>query len=136
MEKGSSWDQCGGNRQWCQQVLLRLDELADKEYQERVWVRGEGEEVSSFVEAGCGLYDDTGLIDLLEETPSGRYVISKQIDDLLRQLDQLTQKFAGQCYSPEIIQLPEWSTVLELAAKTATLLRQHIVRETTEVEQK
>ena len=35
-----------------------IEEIADAEYQARVWVQGEGPECSSFVEAMCGFFDD------------------------------------------------------------------------------
>ncbi len=38
----------------------RMEELTDRDFQERCWVRAETEAVSSFTEVVCGIYDDAG----------------------------------------------------------------------------
>lgn len=43
-----------------------LRELADSEYQRRVWLGAGGNEMSSFTEAYCGAFDDTGLGDAID----------------------------------------------------------------------
>jgi hypothetical protein len=69
-------------------VVEYLHELADEGYQRRVWLASSGPEVSSFVEAVCGLFDDTGLaVDLDDARRPG--VFSVEIDESLRQLRQL-----------------------------------------------
>ncbi|MEA5470555.1 hypothetical protein [Spirulina sp. 06S082] len=45
-----------------------LKEFADAEFQERVWVRGEGEEVSNWTEAMCKLFDDYQFDDFLDKS--------------------------------------------------------------------
>ena len=44
-----------------------LGELADAEFQERAWVRGLGDEVSSFAELVCQTFDDTGVSDAVDD---------------------------------------------------------------------
>ena len=69
-------------------VLDNLQYLSDADFQERVWVKGLGPEVSSFTEAVCGLYDDSGLDDRLSD-PKHRPVLSEDIDSDLEKLSQI-----------------------------------------------
>lgn len=48
-------------------LVVSLEELAGREFQERVWVAGEGPDVSSFSEAVSQAFDDTGLSDVLDK---------------------------------------------------------------------
>jgi hypothetical protein len=69
---------------WQTMVLETLRELSDASLQERVWLRGEGGEVSSPTEVVNQLFDDSGLSDLLE----GDLVFSEEADFALRQLSE------------------------------------------------
>jgi hypothetical protein len=63
-------------------VIDALRELSDESLQRRRWLSsGEGE-VSSFTEAVCQLFDDSGLGDELDK---GREIFGHSIDDGLRQ---------------------------------------------------
>jgi hypothetical protein len=74
-------------------VIEFLHQLADDEFQRRVWLASSGPEVSSFAEAVSGLFDDTGLGDALENEQHFS-VFTPQIDDNLRQLGHLVIKVA------------------------------------------
>jgi hypothetical protein len=50
-----------------ERVLVNLEELASREFQERVWFAQAGPEVSSISEQLSQLFDDTGLTDALVE---------------------------------------------------------------------
>lgn len=65
-------------------ALIRdcLGELSDKSFQQRIWMASSGPEVSSFTEAVCQLFDDSGL-DLALNKGSA---FGNPIDDLLKQL--------------------------------------------------
>ena len=62
-----------------------LQELSDESYQRRVWMASSGPEVSSYTEAVCMLFDDSGLDLRLE---SGE-AFGGSIDSLLKQLGVL-----------------------------------------------
>ena len=64
-------------------VIDRLLELADRRFQQRVWLASSGPEVSSFAEAICGLFNDSGLIIPLEK---GECAFTEEIDRMLRRL--------------------------------------------------
>lgn len=62
-----------------QKLVWGLEELADRELQERLWTGGIDGEMSSFVEAAISMLDDSGLsriIDLnrpSDEMPKGSW---------------------------------------------------------------
>jgi hypothetical protein len=60
-----------------------LRELADGPYQRRLWLASGGEEVSSFTECVCRLWDDSGLVLALERAHA---VYTPEIDNHLREL--------------------------------------------------
>ncbi len=68
-------------------AIEHLRELSDYSFQRRVWLASSGPEVSSFTEAVCGLFDDTGLSDVLE-SPRRTIVFGPQIDERLDKLRQ------------------------------------------------
>lgn len=52
-------------------VREALEELRSRDQQLILWTgRGDGKKMSSFVEASCSLFDDSGLGDVLLEEPS------------------------------------------------------------------
>jgi hypothetical protein len=71
-----------------QKVFDSLQELRDEKYQRRAWLSSSGPEISSFVEAICGLFDDSGLGDALDKE---EVVFTGEIDRLLRELRQAVQ---------------------------------------------
>lgn len=70
-------------------VIEALAELADEAVQRRRWVTSGGTEVSSFTEAMCQLFDDSGLGDALGK---GTPVFSKEIDRKLKDLEKMMGK--------------------------------------------
>jgi hypothetical protein len=63
-----------------QYVINALEELSSKAIQEAIWFPNDQNLQSSFVEAKCQLYDDTGLGDDLK---SKTVVFSPEIDEML-----------------------------------------------------
>lgn len=102
-------------------MLACLHELADMSFQDRVWVRGVGPEVSSFTEALCGLYDDSTLGDRLEEGTADGLVgpaAALQLESLLVQLKALPD-----LPDAELVELPEWADIRVAAASAAAEVR-------------
>jgi hypothetical protein len=92
-----------------------LAELADAEYQQRVWT-GESakNEMSSFDEAVERLFGDSGLGLALERTDP---VYGAQIDEELRRLDHLVVRMDGARTPSEILRDPLLSEVRTLASE-------------------
>lgn len=51
---------------WRDMVIEDLTRFADPDYQQRVWIRAEGPECDSYVEASCMLYDDDHFLEFIE----------------------------------------------------------------------
>jgi len=100
-------------------VVECLKELADEHYQRRVWLATSGSEVSSFEEAVCGLFNDTGLaVDLENARPS--VVFSLEIDESLRQLRQVITRADRSFHAmppAAVLERPEMREIRYIAAK-------------------
>ena len=105
---------------WHKNIMASLHELADADFQERIWVRGEGPEVSSYVEAVCQLYDDSGLTELLQD--KSKPVISLQVDNILRELSSELDGIDSQMSAKDILEHPRWPKIRELADQAWQLM--------------
>ena len=112
---------------WQALVLESLDELTDVEFQTEVWLRGSRPGVvSSPIEAVCGLFDDSGLGDLLEKGS----VFAEPADSTLRRLDALIHTFdLGHC--KQLLDDPRWDTVRKLAVIALAQVREALELEKT-----
>src|ERR1700722_15051860 len=99
-------------------VIKYLPDLADYNYQKRVWATGKyqpGDMSPDFVEACCQLFDDTGLGDALAD---GQIVFGKVADQALRDLSDATKKVDDKNKPNRmIINTPAMQNVREKAAK-------------------
>src|SRR5262245_58078894 len=106
-------------------VVECLKELADEDFQRRVWLASSGPEMSSFDEAICQLFDDTRLSRLLEEHPLP--VITTRIDESLRDLERLVT-IASQLFqsmSPDtVIDHPKMHEIRGIAARALLQMEQ------------
>ena len=100
------------------EIVECLRELGDAEYQQRVWIRGEGDEVSSFAEATCRLFDDTGLGDLLEKRDT---VISPEADAVLSRLSDSLDSF-DEMTDEQILRSRRWPAVRRLALQAIEVI--------------
>jgi len=98
-----------------------LKELSDIEFQKRIWIRGEGPEVSSYVEVVCQLFDDTGIGDELSKMEDG-IVLSEDLDPVFWELRELIDSIDYREGVENILNLPKWPKVIELASRALKLL--------------
>lgn len=97
-------------------VLETIEGISDKEYQKRVWIRGEGPEVDDFDETCCNFFGDG---DPLIENYKDFGLTDKQYHLLVKFRDE----FDAFCYGPalkhylpeEFIDTPEWARIMEMA---------------------
>ena len=94
-------------------IISCLKELGDEEFQWRVWIRGEGPEVSSGVECVCRLFDDTTLGDLLDSRKDD-VVIASNVDNALRELSELIDK-VDMTNEEKLLANSRWAEVRKLA---------------------
>lgn len=70
-------------------TLKGLNELSDSNIQKELWIEGIGG-ISSFTEAICSIFDDSGLAVLMNENGLKDPLLSKfnELDSLLRQIPE------------------------------------------------
>lgn len=93
-------------------VLETIEGISDKEYQKRVWIRGEGPEVDDFDETCCNFfgdgdpllknYKDFGLTE-------SQYFLLKKFRDCFRAFSDSNN------WPQEFIDVPEWAKITEMA---------------------
>ena len=98
-----------------------LHQLASTEFQERVWVRGEGPEISFYDELVCQLFDDTGLGALLESENASAVLGDEATGSLLR-LSHLLDQIPPGIGAEALLQLPIWREIVEVAGEAADLV--------------
>lgn len=93
-------------------VLNTVEGISDKEYQRRVWIRGEGPEVDDLDETCCNFFGDAD--PLLEnykdfKITEAQYLLLKNFRDKFR-------IFSNEHDFPEeFINTPEWDKIVEMA---------------------
>lgn len=102
-----------------------LSELADYDYQKKVWATGKprlGDRSVDFVEGCCSLFDDTGLGDALA---AGQVVFGDAADQAIWDLHDATNKVDYRNKpSSAIVDIPAMQTVREKAARALQLILQ------------
>lgn len=82
-------------------VIAALTELSDRETQDRLWVHGGPEGMSSFTEAICRVFDDAGVTRAID---AGR--LKEPLLGLFHELDALIDKIPENVPPEEIIEHP------------------------------
>lgn len=99
-------------------IRKSLQELADKNFQQRVWFASSGPEISSFEEAVCHLFDDSGLDVALKA--GGAF--GKDIDDQLSALAAIAQKIPANTPPLKIINDPNMQEIRKMASYILKLI--------------
>ena len=110
---------------WFKNIQTVLKEFADAEFEERVWVRGEGEEVSDWTEAICKLFDDYRFDDFLDESwlklgLSDR--LRAALDNLRSQLNNYQEKETNAAIAKD----PQWHKIRDLAKDVLVQMNREI----------
>lgn len=95
-------------------VLETIENLSNKDYQKRVWIRGEGPECDDFDETCNNFFGDgTPLIENYKA-----FVINEAQHQLLQKLHEDFQDFSKKNHWPEkFIDTPEWENITNQAKK-------------------
>jgi hypothetical protein len=105
-----------------QNVRAALAELADADYQRRVWAAEDPQgEMSSFLECVESLFTDTGLDG---EFDAGRKVFGAPVDEQLKALSRLVENLGLERPPDEIISDPRMQEVRQRAAAVLATLRE------------
>lgn len=110
---------------WLRRILDSTRDLADVDYQERVWVRGEGPEVDSSTEAVCRLVDDYDLPSFIAEAAEKAWISNEQLAALRKLEVALARYAAGDQSGDEAVRIasPKWQKVRALAEATLDTFR-------------
>jgi len=107
-----------GKEDWLNAIEEFLEELSDEEFQRRVWVRGEGPEVSSHTEFMCGLFDDYSFDSFLDESWS-EFGFSQNLHDQLQKIRTQLNQYLEQhplLEDAAIVDDPSWREISQMGA--------------------
>jgi hypothetical protein len=94
--------------------LETISGIADREYQERVWIRGEGPECDDYTESICHFFDDG---DPIIENYQDYEITNNQLSELIKFRTAL-DKFSSEVkyhLGPDFLHTPEWTKVTLMA---------------------
>jgi hypothetical protein len=99
-------------KQIVESFLKTVEGISDREYQKRVWIRGEGPEVDDFDETCCFFFDDGDPI--LEKYRD--FGITERQYQVLKSFRDKFRKFSDENYHPEeFIESAEWAEIMVMA---------------------
>lgn len=89
-----------------------MEHISDKDYQKRVWIRGEGPEVDDFDETVCHFSQEgDGIIEKYKDFG----LTEHQYQILKKFRDQFIAFSDENDFPEEFIDTPEWAKIIELA---------------------
>ena len=95
------------------EFLDLFSDFANKQYQIRVWIKGEGPFGPDFEEEVCMFFDAWGII---EQEGYKRFEISDEQYRLLVNFNDEFEKFLEDQFMPTVfIDTPEWKKIMDLA---------------------
>ena len=99
-------------KQIMEAVLRIVDHISDKEYQERVWIRGEGPEVDDFDETVCNFFPEAdGVVEKYED-----FGLTEYQYHLLKDFRDQFEAFADDNDWPQkFINTLEWAKIMDMA---------------------
>jgi hypothetical protein len=93
-------------------VLESIKGISDKDYQKRIWIRGEGPEVDGFDETCCNFFQDgNGVIQNYKDFG----ITDSQYKILAKFRDEFSTFSDDNDFPEEFIDTPEWAKIMELA---------------------
>lgn len=108
------------NRKQILETFIRIvDHISDKEYQKRVWIKGEGPEVDDFDETVCHFFQEgDGIIEKYKD-----FGLSEDQYQMLKKFRDQFEVFSDKCDLPEeFIDTPEWDKITDLAKEVLKML--------------
>lgn len=104
---------------WTKSIIETLKELSDSEFQQRVWIKGKGPEVSSFDEAINRLFDDfdfKGFLALPEI--SSNLDLYPSLLKVYNALDPITDEIMSDKKIDQAFLIsPLWKNIMKLSKK-------------------
>ncbi|TGK87192.1 hypothetical protein EHQ31_06525 [Leptospira montravelensis] len=102
--------------EWIRFVFRKINEFSDINLQKDVWVFGNKPDyVSSFEEAYCTLIEDLTFSDFIQEKILIKYGIDVSLEEELKKLYIMLEAYKEKDTDKEIVEDPEWHTVVNQA---------------------
>ena len=97
--------------------LETIAEISDKNFQERIWIKGLGPECSSFEEAMCHFFDDgEPILKKYKEFEITKEQY-KKIIKLQNELQKYCDKVPVVVNDKDVLSDPEWAKIRKIAKK-------------------
>ena len=106
-------------------LLWRLEELASEEQQEKLWLHGNENQMSSFTEAICGVFDDARLTRALE-TGYLENNFSRELCQKVEKLNQLINLVPEDLPPEKIIKHSKMNAIRALSGELLDLFESEI----------
>jgi hypothetical protein len=106
---------------YIENLIEDLRSLASREFQEVAWYENDLGAMTSFRDDVSDIFDDHNFKELLYK--KGDVVISKEVHQALRDLDNVVDHVGYERSEDEIINSPEMEIVRQKAAKTLELIK-------------
>lgn len=106
---------------YIENLINSLHALASRAFQEVAWFENDQGFMSSFGDDVSDLFDDNNLKKFLHE--KGNVVISKEVHQALRELDEVVDKVGYNKTESEIIDSPEMEIVRQEATRALELIK-------------
>jgi hypothetical protein len=107
-------------KQWLAAIAQVVNEFSSQEFQERVWLKGAGPEVSSYEEAACRFFDDYAANTLIDVewrqaglTESQRQKLA-EFRDILESFGKLMPNITP---PNDVLDNPNWCSVQKSASE-------------------
>ena len=104
-------------------VCWGLEELSDRALQEKLWLGKCEGEMSTFDEAICTTFDDSGFGDALD-SPANKFGLSEVLREKANRLRALIHKIPHTLDDKDIIIHPQMDSVRSAASELLRLIRQ------------
>lgn len=91
--------------------------IANKEYQERIWVRSEGTEYDDIDDTICDFFDDDYVLKNYKEfgITETQYELIMNLYRTLRDFADKYNVYSFENSTESLINLPEWEKIMEMA---------------------
>lgn len=86
--------------------------ISNKEYQKRIWVKGEGPEVDDFDDTVCDFF---GECDPILESYKDFGITDNQYELLIKFCDEFRKFSKKRDLPPDFLDFPEWEKIMKMA---------------------
>ena len=105
---------------WIKLIKEEIQEIADRDFQNRIWIKGQGPQDSSYVELMCRLFDDKHFDAFLKNSTT--LELSKELLYKLLVLKEKLEKYQGKKKESQIVNDPQWIKITVIAKEALKIM--------------